>query len=121
MRWLFLLILSLLLVSAAAGETVVRPDTTSGVIVAAGDSLYALPASAARVFDLNILPTIETTATANDTINIGDAYKAEFFTFGSAAAGGVYFKTVVSGGTRSVTAYVYIGAADSVKINAWQY
>lgn len=122
MRRLVLFIcLVCLTVLTAFGESYVRPDTTTGVMVAAGDSLYALPVSTARVFNLNDLPAIETTVAADDTVSLGDAYKVELYTFGSAAAGGVYYLTSVSGGTRTVTAYVYIGAADSVRINAWQY
>jgi len=119
-RWLAILAL-VLLAAGASAETIVRPDTTTGVIVAAGDSLYALPAATARLFDLNDLPDIETTLTANDTINIGDAYKCEAYTFGVAPAGGCYFRLYTLGNTRYVTGYFFIGGADSIRVNVWQY
>jgi len=115
------LILVLTMAMEVSGETYVRPDTTSAVMVAAGDSLYALPSASARFFNLNDIPAVETTVAANATIDLGNASRAEIYSFGSGAAAGVYFRVVTSGGTRTVYAHVYIGAADSVRVNAWQY
>jgi hypothetical protein len=106
----------------SVADTWVRPDTTSGVALDAADSLFALPASTARIFDLNDLPYVETTITSDGTVDLGAARRVEFRAFGSGPAEGVYFKTVESGTApyRTITAYVYIGAADSVRINAWK-
>jgi len=122
-NWLVFMAVMAVLVFAGvlSAETIVRPDTTSSVMIAAGDSLFGLPAAAARTFDLNDLPDVETTVATSDTILLGDCYKAEFFTFGTGDAGGVYFITSVASGVRSVSAMVFIGSADSVRVNAWQY
>jgi hypothetical protein len=118
-----ILVATIIVVASIAGaESYVRPDTTSGTVIDTADSLYALPAATARIFDVNELPLVETTVSANGTVSLGAATRVEFRTFGSGAAEGVYFTVTESGSApyRTVVAHVYIGAADSVRINAWR-
>ena len=115
------LVLMLAVAFAASGETYVRPDTTTGTMVAAGDSLFALDAGGVRYFNLNDIPMIETTVPADSVVNLGDANRVEFKAYGAGDPDGHYFRVVVSAGTRTVYYHYYIGSADSVRINAWQY
>lgn len=88
-------------------------------MVAAGDSLFALGAGDVRYFDTNDLPAIETTVAANATVDLGNARGIEFKAFGAGAPTGMYLKVVRSGLAVNWYAHIFIGAADSVRVNAW--